>query len=56
MRNIDKDTYKAKSRKDTLHDLVDAGYLPSRALMLTKLSMPVVSLQLSVVVNIELDL
>ena len=55
MRNIDQGVYKAKTRKNILHDLRrDAAYLPSHALMLTKWSMLVVSLQPSVVVNIEL--
>ena len=56
MRNIDQGTYKAKYRKDILHDLRDAAYLPSHALMLTKESMLVVLLQPSVVVKIELAL
>lgn len=56
MRNIDKGTYKAKTRKNILHELKNAAYIPSHALMLTKRSMLVVSLQPSVVVNIELAL
>lgn len=57
MRNIDQGTYKAKTRKNILHDLGDdAAYLPSHALMLKKRSMLVVSLQPSVTVNIELAL
>ena len=56
MRNIDQGTYKAKTRKNILHDLGDAAYLPSHALMLTKRSMLVDSLQPSVAVNIELAL
>jgi hypothetical protein len=56
MRNFDQGTYKAKTGKNILRDLGDAAYLPSHALMLTKRSMLVVSLQPSVVVNIELTL
>ena len=56
MRNIDQGTFKAKTYKNILQDLGDAAYLPSHALMLTKRSMLVVSLQPSVVVNIELAL
>jgi hypothetical protein len=56
MRKIDQGTHKAKSRKNILHDLGDAAYLPSHELMSTKRSMLVVSLQPSVVVNIKLAL
>ena len=56
MRSIDQGTYKAKYRKDILHDLGDAAYLPSHALMLSKGSMLVVLLQPSVVVKFEFAL
>ena len=56
MKNIDKGTYKVKTRKNILHDLKYAAYLPSHGLMLTKRPMLVVSLQPSAVVNILLPL